>query len=341
MRWSHLTRGGGAGARIGRFRLPALTPDEFEARRSAFLEKSRSAFPRILRAYTVMAFGCLVMAAGYAFFMVPQRIAPGGVYGIATVIHYASTGIIGRPLPVGAVALVLNIPLFLWGLHSLGGRFISRTVFGMVLASIFIDLLGWLIPRLGWGEAVFRLDPMLASLFGGLAIGVGLGLIFRHMGSTGGTDVVGQILGRKTNVSVGAWMMITDASVVALAAWFFHDLNLSLYAVVTIFVTGKVIDQILAGRSYSRAVTIITEKGEEIREAILFGLDKTGTYLEGQGLYRGRRKAVILCVVNRKHLIHLERLVAAADPEAFLVVSEAHEVLGEGFKPLRERLQTI
>ena len=339
MRWNHLNRGGGNGPRIGRLRLPALTPEEFEARRRAFLEKSRSAFPRVFRAYAVMAIGCLIMAAGYAYFMVPQKIAPGGVYGIATVIYYASEGLIGRSIPVGAAALVLNVPLFLWGLYSLGGRFVSRTIFGMVLASVFIDVLGWTIPRFGWQGAVTGLDPMLASLFGGLAIGVGLGLIFRHMGSTGGTDVVGQVLGHKTNISVGAWMMITDASVVALAAWFFHDLNLSLFAVVTIFVTGKVIDQMLAGRSYSRAVTIITEKGEEIREAILFGLDKTGTFMEGQGLYRGRRKSVILCVVNRKHLIHLERLVAAADPEAFLLVSDAHEVLGEGFKPLRERLQ--
>lgn len=339
MRWNHQNRGGTPGGRLGRLRIPALTPEEFETRRRAFVEKSRTALPRIIRAYSVIAFGCLILAAGYAYFMVPQRIAPGGVYGIATVIHYASKGLVGRTVPVGAAALVLNIPLFFWGLRSLGGRFVFRTLFGMILASFFIDLLGWTIPRLGWEETVAGLDPMLASLFGGLAIGVGLGLIFRYMGSTGGTDVVGQILGHKTNVSIGAWMMITDATVVALAAWFFHDLNLSLFAVVTIFITGKVIDQMLAGRSYSRAVTIITEKGEAIREAILFGLDKTGTFMEGQGLYRGRRKSVILCVVNRKHLIHLERLVADADPEAFLLVSEAHEVLGEGFKPLRERLQ--
>jgi len=247
--------------------------------------------------------------------------------------------LLGRELPTGAIGLALNVPLFLWGLKALGGRFVTRTVVGMVLASFFMDLFSYAIPRAGWEEAVIALDPMLASMFGGLCIGLGLGLTFRNLGSTGGTDVVGQILGRKTNISIGAWMMIVDAAVVAAAAFYFRDLNLSLYAVATIFVTGKVIDQVLDGRHYSRAVTIITEEGDAVREAILFGLDRTGTVLPGEGLYQGRRKSVILCVVNRKYLVHLEKLVAAADPEAFLVVSEATEVLGEGFRPLRERLE--
>jgi uncharacterized membrane-anchored protein YitT (DUF2179 family) len=262
------------------------------------------------------------------------------VFGIATILHYASRSLFGVDLPTGVIGLVLNIPLFFWGLRVLGGRFVMRTVFGMVAASLFMDLESYWIVRSGWEGAVAALDPMLAAVFGGLAIGIGLGITFRHMGSTGGTDVVGQILGRRTDISVGVWMMIVDAAVVVAASSYFRDLNLSLYAVVTIFVTGKVIDQVLAGRSFSRAVTIITEHGEAMREAIVFGLDRTGTILEGRGLYRGRRKDVVLCVVNRRNLVHLERLVAAADPEAFLIVNEAYEVLGEGFKPLRERLQS-
>ncbi|MFH1680329.1 MAG: YitT family protein [Candidatus Eisenbacteria bacterium] len=319
----------------------AATPEEHERRRTAWLEKTRTTLPRLTRSYALLALGCLIMAAGYSFFMIPQRIAPGGVFGIATVLHYAFRSLLALDLPTGAIGLVLNVPLFFWGLRSLGGRFVARTVFGMAAASLFMDLQSYCIDRAGWERSVAGLDPMLASVFGGLAIGAGLGITFRHMGSTGGTDVVGQILGRKTNISVGVWMMIVDAAVVVAASSYFRDLNLSLYAVVTIFVTGKVIDQILAGRSYSRAVTIISEKGEAVREAIVFGLDRTGTLLEGRGLYRGRRKDVVLCVVNRKNLIHLERLIAAADPEAFVIVSEAYEVLGEGFKPLRERLQAF
>jgi uncharacterized membrane-anchored protein YitT (DUF2179 family) len=332
-RWIAEGKGGSRGPGVGTF-----TPEEFEKRRKEWLERSRAALPRLTRAYSVIAIGCLVMAAGFSFFMIPQRIAPGGVFGIATVLHYASRSLFGVDLPTGAIGLVLNIPLFVWGLRSLGGRFIFRTVFGMVLASVFMDLLSYWVVRAGWEGPARGLDPMLASMFGGLAIGAGLGLIFRYMGSTGGTDVVGQILGRKTNVSIGVWMMIVDAAVVAAASFYFKDLNLSLYAVVTIFVTGKVVDQVLAGRSYSRAVTVISEKGEAVREAIVFGIDRTGTILEGRGLYRGRRKDVILCVVNRKHLPHLERLLAAADPEAFVIVNEAYEVLGEGFQPLHERL---
>ncbi len=322
--------------------LPLLQPftrAEFEARRRAWLLLTGEALPRIAKAYASIALGCLIMAAGYSFFMIPQRIAPGGVYGIATILHYASRELLGTGLPTGAIGFVLNIPLFLWGLQALGRRFVARTVFGIVLASVFMDALSLLIVHAHWTSVVTGLDPMLASIFGGLSIGAGLGLIFRQMGSTGGSDIVGQILGRRTNVSVGVWMILVDAAVVTLAAGYFRNINLSLYAVVTIFVCGRVIDAVLEGPTHSRAVTIITEQGEPIREAILFGTGRTGTLFTAHGLYRGKRKNVFLCVVNRSELVHLERLIAKADPDAFLVVSKAHEVLGEGFRPLEERLR--
>jgi uncharacterized membrane-anchored protein YitT (DUF2179 family) len=318
---------------------PPLSPGQFAAKRREWTERTRRALPGIAVSYAAIAIGCLVMAAGYSFFMIPQKIAPGGVYGLATVVHYA-TGAMGWAAPVGLTGLLMNIPLFLWGLRALGVRFASRTIFGIVAASLFMDALTYAIPHVSGLEAqVASLNPMLASGFGGLAIGAGLGLIFRHMGSTGGSDIVSQVLGQKTNISVGVWMMAIDAAVVALAAFYFKDINLSLYAIVTIFVCGRVIDTVLEGQSSSRAVTIISEKLEPIREAILFGIGRTGTLCEGTGLFRGRQKNVILCVVNRKNLIQLERLVAQADPEAFLVVAKAHEVLGEGFKPLRDRLR--
>jgi uncharacterized membrane-anchored protein YitT (DUF2179 family) len=336
---------GGSEARDKRPDAPAsppLSPGQFAAKRQEWTERTRRALPGIAASYSAIAIGCLVMAAGYSFFMIPKRIAPGGVYGLATVVHYASGALVGWAAPVGLVGLLMNVPLFLWGLRALGVRFASRTVFGIVLASLFMDTLTYAIPRVSGLEAqIANLDPMLASGFGGLAIGAGLGLIFRHMGSTGGSDIVGQILGQKTNISVGVWMMAIDAAVAALAAFYFKDINLSLYAIVTIFVCGRVIDTVLEGQSSSRAVTIISEKLEPIREAILFGIGRTGTLCEGTGLYRGRQKNVILCVVNRKSLIQLERLVAQADPEAFLVVAKAHEVLGEGFKPLRDRLRDL
>jgi len=326
------------GARPRPFPVGPFSPEEIEVKRQVWVERTRDALPSLLQAYAMIAVGCLIMASGYSFFMIPQRIAPGGVYGIATILHYASTSLVGRSLPTGSIGLVLNVPLFFWGLHALGGRFIARTVFGMVAASLFMDLLSYVIKIAGWQATFVGLDPMLASLFGGLAIGGGLGIVFRHMGSTGGSDIVGQILGRKTNISIGAWMIITDAIVVLFASYYFRNLNLSLYAVVVIFVTGRVIDGVLEGRSHSRAVTIVTQKGEAIREAILFGIGRSGTVFEGRGLYAGGRKDVILCVVNRKQLVPLEQLIAKADPEAFLVVGKAHEVLGEGWRPLSERL---
>lgn len=344
-RWGHGERGGRSVPRddqpkpLGRNKLVPLSPDEFRAKQKLWTERTRSALPGIATAYAVMALGCLTMAAGYSFFLIPLKIAPGGVYGLATVGHYASKALIGSAIPTGMLGLILNIPLFLWGIRALGARFAARTVYGMVLASVMMDLLSWSIPHLGLTVQIAELDPILASASGGLLIGVGLGLIFRHMGSTGGTDIVGQIIGNKTNISVGVAMMLIDAIVVLLAAAYFRNINLSLYAVLTIFVTGRVIDTVLEGQSSSRAVTIISEQLEPIREAILFGLSRTGTVFEGTGLYHGRRKNIILCVVNRKNLIQLERIVAEADPAAFLIVSKAHEVLGEGFKPLRDRLK--
>lgn len=328
------SRGGGR----RKVRLFSLTPAEFKAKRQAWKARTTSALPGIAKSYAMIALGCLVMAAGYSFFLIPMKIAPGGVYGIATVLHYSTKSMFGTGLPTGMLGLVMNIPLFIWGLKALGARFATRTVFGMIMASVFMDTLTYLIPQLGLGPQIDMLSPMLASIFGGLAIGIGLGVIFRYMGSTGGTDIVGQILGRKTNLSVGVWMIIVDAAVVLMAVYYFKDINLSLYAVVTIFVTGKVIDTVLEGHSHARSLMIISENLEPIREAILFGILRTGTVFEGQGLYQGKQKHVILCVVDRKNLIHLERLVAEADPQAFIVVSQAHEVLGEGFVPLRERL---
>jgi uncharacterized membrane-anchored protein YitT (DUF2179 family) len=326
------------GNKRGGTRLFKLSPEEFRVKQRAWRERTTTALPGIAKSYAMIALGCLIMAAGYSFFLIPMRIAPGGVYGIATVLHYITASMLDNALPTGMLGLVMNIPLFIWGLKALGARFASRTVFGMIMASVFMDLLTYLIPHFGMGPQIESLNIMLASIFGGLLIGIGLGVIFRYMGSTGGTDIVGQILGRKTNISVGVWMMIVDAIVVLMAVFYFKDINLSLYAGVTIFVTGKVIDTVLEGQSRARSLMIITENLESIREAILFGLLRTGTVFEGQGLYRGKQKQIVLCVVDRKNLIHLERLVAEADPNAFIVVNQAHEVLGEGFMPLRERL---
>ncbi len=329
-----------AETQAGKSRLFPIAPEEFRRRREQFLRRAGVAMPGVARSYAEMTIGCLIMAAGYSFFLIPQKIAPGGVYGIATILHYFSGATLGQALPTGMIGLVLNIPLFIWGFRSLGMRFAARTVFGIIVASACIDLLTLAIGPLGLEELVRNLDPMLASIFGGLGLGAGLGMTFRNMGSTGGTDIVGQILGRKTNLTVGVWMMIVDACVVVLAAYYFRNINLSLYAVVTIFVTGRVIDTVLEGQSRSRAVTIISQQLEPIREAILFGLDRTGTVFEGTGLYSGKQRHIILCVVNRKELVQLERIVAQEDPEAFLVVSRVHEVLGEGFNPLSHRLRS-
>lgn len=279
----------------------------------------------------LVVLGPLVTAIGYAFFIVPHQIVDGGVYAISMIIHY----VLGTP--TGMTALVLNIPLILWGIKELGPKFGLKTVVGLFLTSTFIDLFSLLSTHIhGAPDVPLASDPLLSAIYGGVFVGAGLGLIFRAKATTGGTDIVANIIAKHTSIPVGQAMMICDGTVVLGGMLFFGNPQMVLYAIITIFITGKVIDTVIAGVGYYKVVLIVSEAHEEIKEKILKDLQRGGTYLLGQGMYSEAPKKVIYCAVNRRELTMLQEFVSEIDPKAFLTILETRDILGEGFKSLQK-----
>ncbi len=269
--------------------------------------------------YALIVIGSLIMASGYSFFAEPYRIVPGGAYGIAIIIHHM-TG-----YPTGVVGLLINIPLFIAGIMILGSKFGIKTFVGTILTSVFIDLLS--------SFDFFNLteDMMLISIFAGVLIGVGLALIFKGKATTGGSDIIAQILNRYISMPVGQFLIIIDSVIVISGIVAFGDLTLGLYALITIFLTGKVIDGILFGLNYRKAVFIISEKHKEIRDVLIKNIDRGGTYFKGEGMYSGRNRKVIYTVVNRREFNILKDSVERIDPEAFLTTFDTSQIIGKGF----------
>jgi uncharacterized membrane-anchored protein YitT (DUF2179 family) len=278
------------------------------------------------RNYGLLISGALIMACGYVFFLVPHKIVPGGVYGLSIVLHH----IIG--LPTGTTALVLNIPLLLWGIKELGPRFGIKTVLGMVLTSTFIDLITYGAGLHGI-EALSQ-DLLLSSVFGGACVGGGLALVFRAKATTGGSDIIANIVYKRTRAPMGRTIILIDFVVVAFATIAFQNPAVVLYAIVTIFVTGRVLDAVLDGPNYQKAAFIVSAEYERIRKIVIDDLDRGGTLFSAKGLFQGDDRPVILTAISRRELAILEEQIKLIDPKAFIIIFDSKEVLGEGFRPL-------
>ncbi len=285
--------------------------------------------------YLWIIIGSLITAISINVFMVPYKIAPGGVSGIATVIYYLS----GSRFPVGVTMLALNVPLFLAGMRFIGGKFILRTLFSTVLLSVIIDSTGTIskyfvdmyLVRLEASPAAP--DLLLYSIFGGFLMGLGLGLVFRSGATTGGTDLAARIVNHfSPNFTMGQIILFIDTSVIAFASIAFNSFLLGLYAIVTLFISSKVIDAILEGVNFAKAVFIISDNPDEIASRIMKDLDRGVTALKGTGMYTGNDKNVLLCVLLRGQLPALKGIVREVDEKAFIILADIREVLGEGFK---------
>jgi len=266
--------------------------------------------------------GVIIIALGLDMFLIPNKIAAGGVSGAATVVHY----VLG--LPVGLTMLFMNIPLFAMGVYRLGLSFGFRSLYGTLALSVAIDGMARFLP-------VPTQEPLLASLYGGAMVGLGLGLVFRYRGTTGGTDLAAAVLRSYTGINIGQLLFMVDALVVLAAGLTFHSWELAMYALLTIFVTAWVIDLVQEGISYAKAFFIISARTDDIAEAILTRLDRGVTALKGQGLYTRTDRDVLLTVVNRSEVSRLKEVVYEIDPAAFLILTDVREVLGEGFKNYR------
>jgi uncharacterized membrane-anchored protein YitT (DUF2179 family) len=263
--------------------------------------------------------GVVMVALGLDMFLIPNKIAAGGVSGIATILHY----LVGAP--VGAAILALNIPLFAMGIYRLGLRFGFRSLYGTIILSLAVDLLAPALP-------VPTNDILLASLFGGALTGLGMGLVFRYRGTTGGTDLAAAVLRTYTGVNIGQLLFLVDGAVVLAAGFAFRSAELAMYALITIFITAWLIDVVQEGISYAKAFLIISDRPDDIAEAILAGLGRGATAWPAQGVYTGARREVLLSVVDRAEVTRLKEIVHGVDPRAFVILADVHEVLGEGFK---------
>ncbi len=263
--------------------------------------------------------GSAIFSLGFAFFLMPNDMSPGGVSGLSLVI----VELLGFG-SVGTLSILINLPLFILGGLKIGRRFFFGSLLGMVLSSVLIDLFAMV--------GVSVLDPLLAVLYGGVLCGFGLGVVFISGTSTGGSDILVRLLKLKyRNVPIGQISMCLDAIVVVLTGLVFQDIYKALYTGITAYVCGKVVDAVVYRFDYSKVALIISREHEAIARAIGVKLDRGATFLLAQGSYSQRDMKVVLAAVKKQQITELKELVMEIDPNAFVIVQEAHQVLGDGF----------
>lgn len=266
--------------------------------------------------------GGFLFAVGLACFVAPAQIAPGGVSGISVLLNYL-TG-----LPVGTLNLAFNLPLLLLAWFFLGRGFTLRTLRSVFLQSVTIDLVTLWLPR-------YTGERVMAALFGGVAIGTGLSLVFRRGSTTGGTDIVSRLIQLKyRHLSIGKLLFLVDVTVLLLSAAVFRNIETGLYGMITIYTSGRVLDGILYGMDTGKVLLVISEKNREIAGRIMGELERGVTFLHGSGGWSGEGKELLLCAVRAAQCYPVEEIIRAVDPDAFLIVLEANEIAGEGFRPI-------
>lgn len=264
-------------------------------------------------------FGSAVFALGFSMFLEPNDMSAGGISGLAMV--FVEIFGIGT---VGSLSILINLPLFIIGGVKIGKRFFAGSLLGMLLSSVMIDSFTFL--------AIPDLEPLLAVLYGGVICGLGLGVVFVSGTSTGGSDILVRLLKlRYRNVPIGQISMTFDAIVVLLTGIVFQDVSKALYTGVTVFLCGKVIDGVVYNFDYSKVALIISSQYEEIARQIGLQLDRGATFLHAEGSYSHTPTKVVLAAVKKQQLAELKELVVHIDPNAFIIVQEAHQVLGDGF----------
>lgn len=263
--------------------------------------------------------GCALFALGFDLFLAPNDLNAGGVSGLAMVlVHILGFG------AVGVVSMLMNLPLFIAGGLKIGKTFFLGSLIGMIASSVMIDIFS-LIP-------VPQLEPLIGALYGGVLCGAGLGIVFTTGASTGGSDIVVRLLKmRWQSVPIGTISIFFDMTVAALTGLVFQDLTRALYSGVAIFVTGQVIDAVVYRFDYSKVALIITKEYDAVAQVISDRLERGATFLNGEGSYSHRPTKVVLTAVKRQQVAELKALVVEIDPDAFIIVQEAHQVLGDGF----------
>lgn len=278
---------------------------------------------KTVQEYGFVIVGAFVQALSMRLFLVPAQLVSGGVSGTAQIINHFTNW------PIGLMVFIGNVPLFILGWQYLGGaRFAKRTALAIALFSLFTDALVWFIPPEG-----VTTDLVLDCLYGGILLGIGLGLVYRGQGTSGGSDILGRILNHRLGISISQAYLITDTLVV-LGGGFAFSWEKALYGLLVIYVSGLAAEAVSEGSGVFRTVLIITQNPEEVTHSIMTVLERGVTILPGTGAYTGAQRPVLYCVITRSEVNPLKELVREIDPRAFMVIGQAHEALGEGFRPL-------
>lgn len=280
---------------------------------------------KTLLPYLWITIASVIYAVGFNWCYVPNRIGFGGITGVAQIINLALP-----QAPIGTVVIILNIPLFILGWKFIGGHLLVTSLFAMFVSSAAIDILN--------AFYVFHpMDPMLASIYGGLLVGASLGIVFQQGATTGGTDLIARLLKLKLAwLPMGKLLMATDLVAILAVAIAFRSGNSALYGVVALYISSKVMDLVLYGMDTAKAAFIISDHPREVAAVLIRELDRGVTFLQGEGGWSGEEKQVLMCAFKQRQIVSMKRLVKEVDPAAFLIVCEAHEVMGEGFREYKQ-----
>ena len=276
---------------------------------------------RIVRDYLWITLGSVIYSISFNWFYVPNQIGFGGLTALGMILNHLSPAI-----PIGTSVLVLNIPIFLLGWKFLGGHALVSSLFAMTATSLLVDLLAALYQ-------FPAMDPMLASIFGGVTLGASLGIIFAKGATTGGTDLIARLLKLPFAwLPMGKLMLAVDLTMLLAVSAVFRSLESAMYGIIALYITTAVMDQVLYGLDRSKVAYIVTANPRPMAAEIDRQLDRGVTYLHGEGSFSGQDKLVLMCAFKQRQIVPLKALVHVLDPEAFLIVCDAHEVLGQGFR---------
>ncbi len=267
----------------------------------------------------IIILGCLIMAIGTSVFLLPNKFSTGGITGIATILYYLFE------IPVGIINIVINIPILIFTFCRLGKKVLANSIIGAILYSLFIDILDK-IP-------ILTTDAFLSSIYGGIFLGIGTGIVLNANASTGGTELISNLI--KTynlNLKTSTLIMIIDSAIVLLNVIVFKEIEIGLYSAIAIIIMGKVIDIIVEGTNFSKLIFIISKKNDTIAKEIGDIIKRGSTGLYGKGMFKDEDRLILMCATGRRDILKIKQIVKRNDKEAFIIITNAREVLGEGFK---------
>ena len=263
--------------------------------------------------------GCIIMAIGTSMFLLPNKLSTGGFTGIATIVYYLFK------IPLGTFTFLINIPILIFTFYRLGKKIVINSIIGSVVYSIFIDILDKFPP--------FTYDGFLACIYGGIFLGIGTGIVLNAKATTGGTELVSNLIQTyNINYRTSSLIMIIDSSIVLLNVLILKEIEIGLYSAIAIILMGKVIDIIVEGTNFSKLIFIISEKNDKISKDIGVYINRGSTGIYGKGMFEDKERLILMCAAGRGDVIKIKQIVQENDKNAFIIITNAREVLGKGFK---------